>query len=177
VVAQTAAVDGLGALLASIKQAGPLMSARMTAMGIKDAVAMALRRPPVMLAIVAAPGELGAMTTPDALPGMKAVAGPDWQEQICAREVLLIGLNRPGRRTAQVRCPMLFVIADHDAVTPPRLTQKAASSAPHRAEVRRYPTGHFDLYVGEWFERASTDMVAFLLAHLGAHRPVGSARI
>jgi hypothetical protein len=30
----------------------------------------------------------------------------------------------------------------------------------------RYPIGHFDVYMGEWFERAISDETAFLTRHL-----------
>ena len=32
--------------------------------------------------------------------------------------------------------------------------------------MRGYPIGHFDIYVGEWFERAIADQVAFLKRNL-----------
>ena len=51
---------------------------------------------------------------------------------------------------------------------PSRLTvfaQAAAARAPH-AEVRTYPGGHFDIYVGTTFERAVADQVEFLTRHL-----------
>jgi uncharacterized protein len=36
-----------------------------------------------------------------------------------------------------------------------------------KAEVRRYPLGHFDAYTGEWLERIVGDQISFLHAHLG----------
>lgn len=33
-------------------------------------------------------------------------------------------------------------------------------------ELRRYAAGHFDVYVGEWFERTVADQVEFLTRHL-----------
>ncbi len=35
-----------------------------------------------------------------------------------------------------------------------------------RAEVVRYPVGHFDVYFDEPFERSVSDQTAFLLKHL-----------
>jgi hypothetical protein len=35
-----------------------------------------------------------------------------------------------------------------------------------RAEIKRYPTGRFDIYVGEWWERALADQAEFLGRHL-----------
>ncbi len=42
---------------------------------------------------------------------------------------------------------------------------KAAGLAP-RGEVRRYDASHFDIYVGDVFERAVSDQVEFLAQHL-----------
>jgi fermentation-respiration switch protein FrsA (DUF1100 family) len=65
-----------------------------------------------------------------------------------------------------VSCPILFVVADDDEITPSDLAAKAAARAP-RAEVRHYPGGHFDLYVGELFEQVVADETEFLVRHLG----------
>jgi hypothetical protein len=48
-----------------------------------------------------------------------------------------------------------------DVVTPPEPARKAARDAP-LGELIEYPGGHFDIYVGEPFERAVTDQIAFL---------------
>jgi hypothetical protein len=42
---------------------------------------------------------------------------------------------------------------------------KSANNAP-RAEVKRYPIGHFDIYIGEGFERAVAGQTDFLKRHL-----------
>ena len=41
-----------------------------------------------------------------------------------------------------------------------------AEAAPE-GELRRYPIGHFDVYVGEAFENAVADQTEFLKRHLG----------
>ena len=52
-----------------------------------------------------------------------------------------------------------------DVVTPPAPARKAAAAAP-RGELIEYPGGHFDIYVGEPFERAIADQLEFLDRHL-----------
>jgi hypothetical protein len=42
----------------------------------------------------------------------------------------------------------------------------AAAAAPSGSEVKRYPIGHFDIYLGEWFERAVADQTEFLSKRL-----------
>ena len=48
---------------------------------------------------------------------------------------------------------------------------EAASKAP-RAEVKHYPIGHFDIYTGQWFDRAVADQAGFLTRHLLGDRAI-----
>jgi pimeloyl-ACP methyl ester carboxylesterase len=170
VIAMTPAVDLPATLLATMRESDPWISVRLMAAAAHDLLAGARGRAPVTVPIVGEPGELGVLTTPDAAPGMAALAGPDWRNAACARELLLASGNRPAKRVPEIRCPILFVLADSDAVAPADIAQKAAFAAPGRAEVRRYPAGHFDVYEGEWFERACADTLFFLGRHLAARK-------
>jgi len=60
-----------------------------------------------------------------------------------------------------VACPLLVCVCEADQTTPPEPAAQMAQNAP-RGEIVRYPIGHFDIYVGEAFERAVEDQVAFL---------------
>ena len=44
----------------------------------------------------------------------------------------------------------------------PAAAEAAARRAGKLATVKHYAMGHFDIYLGEWFERSVTDQVAFL---------------
>jgi hypothetical protein len=48
---------------------------------------------------------------------------------------------------------------------PANTTLRHAAKAPH-GEIRRYPARHFDIYIGEHFERIVADQLAFLGAHV-----------
>jgi pimeloyl-ACP methyl ester carboxylesterase len=122
-----------------------------------------------MLASVGPPGSAAAMNSPDAEPGFRALCPPglEWPNEAAARIVLHTIFYRPTVRAADIRCPILFAVGEDDVITPPDLAEKAAARAP-RSELRRYPGGHFDLYVGEAFDRVVADESDFLLAHLGA---------
>jgi pimeloyl-ACP methyl ester carboxylesterase len=132
---------------------------------LRDQLRAWLGREPVMLDVVGPPGALAAMTTPDAEPGYRAIVPPDWVDQVCARIVLRLGTYRPGRGVGRIACPVLFCVCDDDAVTPPGPAVAAAGRAP-RGELRRYPGGHFDAYVGELFERIVAEQTGFLTEHL-----------
>jgi uncharacterized protein len=66
----------------------------------------------------------------------------------------------------EVQCPILIQIADRDQVAPPPGARAAAWRAKGRVEVREYPCAHFDIYLGEWRERAIADQLHFLRRHL-----------
>lgn len=40
---------------------------------------------------------------------------------------------------------------------------------PRRGEIKLYDTGHFDIYVGEHFERNVSDQIDFLTHHVPVH--------
>jgi len=164
VIAQVPFVDGFANLL----RLGRMHALRLTLEGLRDQAGALARRPPHMLASVGPPGSTAVMNSPDAEPGFRALNPPglQWPNEAAARVALRVSSYRPIRRAARVRCPILFAVADDDVITPPDLAVKAASLAP-RAEVRHYPGGHFDPYVGELFERVVEDQVEFLLRHLG----------
>jgi uncharacterized protein len=168
VISQVPNMDGIAALINLARYAGPGHLARLVLAGLRDLAASLRGRPPVMIPLVAAPGALGAMTSPDAEPGYRAIAGSSWRNEVAARLALNAGTYRPGLQADRLPCPILIQIADQDAIAPPKAAQDAAWRATGRAEVRTYPIGHFDIYRGEPFERAIADQLHFLRRHVDA---------
>jgi uncharacterized protein len=178
VISVLPAMDGLASLLTLARYAGVGQLARLTLLGLRDQLAALLGRPPVMAPVVGAPGTVAAMSSPDAEPGFRAVAGPTWRNEVAARIALSAGSYRPGLQADRLPCPLLVQIGDRDAIAPAKPAHDAAFRATGRAEVRTYPIGHFDVCVGEPFERAVADQLHFLRRHLGARaagRPVAHA--
>jgi pimeloyl-ACP methyl ester carboxylesterase len=140
----------------------------MTALALRDLLGSLRGRAPVLAPAVGAPGSVAFMTTPDAEPGMRAVAGPSWRNEVAARIALQAGAYRPGLQADRLPCPILIQIADQDSVAPVKAAQDAAWLATGRSEVRTYPIGHFDIYGGAPFERAIADQLHFLGRHVGA---------
>ncbi len=93
------------------------------------------------------------------------MAGPSWRNEICARSVLGVALNRPVQVASRVRCPLLVQVGDHDTIAPPAAAVVVAERAP-QAEVRRYPIEHFGVYVLPGQAHALADQVQFLRRHL-----------
>jgi pimeloyl-ACP methyl ester carboxylesterase len=107
------------------------------------------------------------MNSPDAEPGYRALFKDqsEFRNEVTALFGLRLGPYRPVRSANRIACPWLVCICERDVVTPPQPAFAAAARAPN-SEVRTYDVGHFDIYVGETFERAVADQVAFLERHL-----------
>ena len=166
VISQAPHIDGIRTLA----RLGPANAARLTVAGVRDGVAALLGRGPVRIPLVGPPGTMAAMTTPDAESGYRSIydEGFEWREDVAPRVALAMPLYRPGRRAADVECPMLVQVASNDLITPPGPAIEAAGQAP-RGELAIYAgLEHFDIYRGEHFERAVTDQIDFLTRHMGA---------
>ncbi len=164
IVAQCPFTDGL----ASLPRLGTRNIALSTVAGLRDRVRALAGRSPHYIPAVGPPGTLAVMSTPDAQPGFAGITSPNspWENRVAARIALTVGLARPGRAVWRLRAPILFCVCELDAFSSASQTLKYAARAPH-GEIRRYPVGHFDIYVGQVFERAVTDQTAFLTRTLG----------
>lgn len=162
-VVQCPFTDGLASLLAM----DTVTSLRLSARGLRDLVASGLRRPPVTVATSGAPGTVALMTAPDAQPGYLALvpSSQDFTNEVAARIALSVAFQFPGRAAADVECPILFSICETDSVAPAKASKRHAAKAP-RGEVKVYPEGHFDIYLGEPFERVIADQIEFLGRHV-----------
>jgi dienelactone hydrolase len=172
VIATAARVPGIAAVvsqcpftdsIASLGTLTPLISARITAMAMRDLFGARFGASPVMVQTAGNPGEVALMNAPDAYPGyLKLVPdGTDLRNEVAARIGVTILPYRPGRLAAKVPCPILFCICESDTVAPSGPTRRYAAAAP-RGEVKLYPEGHFEIYVGDAFERVIADQLEFL---------------
>lgn len=163
VISQAPHMDGIPTLNA----AGPANVRRMTVAGLRDLAGGLLGRPPRLMPVVGPPGTLAAMNSPDAEPGYRALIPPGhpWPNRFVPRAVLNLPGYRPVRKARLVKAPLLVQVMTDDVVTPPKPAGRAAAEAP-RGESIEYSGGHFDVYVGERFERAVADQIDFLQRNL-----------
>jgi len=163
IVCQCPFTDGL----ASLPRLGARNIAHATLAGLRDELGARAGRRPYYIPAVGPPGTFAIMSTPDAQPGFAALTPPEtlWENRVAARIGLRVALYRPGRAAARVRCPALFCVCEQDVITPPGPTLRHAARAP-RGEVKRYPVGHFEIYVGDTWARAVADQTEFLVRSL-----------
>jgi len=159
VIAQCPFTDGPASTLAM----HPLAALKVTAAAIGDLIGARRGKAPKLVDLAGPPGSRALMTAPDAYPGYTALwpADDPPADQVAARVGLAIPFDRPGRAARKLHCPAFFAVCLDDSVAPAKTTLRHVAKAP-RAEVRGYPYGHFDIYLGEPFERVIADQLDFL---------------
>lgn len=162
VVSQGAAMDGLAAVLLILRYAGPLQLLRLTAHALRDLAGALLRRQPHLIPVVGPPGSLAAITPEGAEAGYTHIMGPTFRNEMCARGILPIMVNRPVTFASKVTAPALLVMATQDNVAPPSAVRTVAKKLAGRVQVESFDVGHFDIYVGETFEKSVAVQTAFL---------------
>lgn len=164
-IAQCPFTDGPASVLAiDVKT-----NVRVTALALADQAAKVLGMEPVRVNTVGLPGEVALMTSADTTPGYLAMLKASGLEtvpsHVPARIALQLVRYRPGKWAKKVKCPMLFAVCEADSVAPAGPTLRYARQAP-KGEIRLYSKGHFDIYLGEAFERNVADQLAFLQRHV-----------
>lgn len=162
-IAQCPFTDGFASAFAI----PPRSSVKVTARALRDAIGARLGRAPVMVPSYGPPGSTSLMSTPDSVAGVTALIpeGRHVPGDVAARFGVDIIRHFPGRQARNVDCPIFFAICEKDTVAPPKPTKEYAAKAP-KGEVRLYDAGHFDIYVGDAFERNVTDQIDFLRRHV-----------
>lgn len=168
VISQCPFTDGI----ATAPRLGAVNLVKATAAGLRDQLGALAGRAPQYMAAVGEPGSFAAMTTAESKPGMDALIPEQtrWENRVAARITLRLASYRPGRRAPFISCPLLGCVCDRDSLAPADRTVALLSKAP-LAEIKRYPIGHFEIYVGEWWERAVADQTEFLSRHLLKREP------
>jgi len=169
--AQGAMMDGWAALVNYWRYAGTTRLIRLAGLGLVDALRALAGRSPVTVPVIAKPGGLAAMSSPDAYAGYMALAPPGWRNELCARFALTLGAYRPIIHAPRVACPALVQVCRHDSVAPAAAAVAAARRMGRRAEMKLYDCGHFDIYAAPVFHEAVRDQLAFFDRALRHRRP------
>lgn len=80
--------------------------------------------------------------------------------------IWLFLLQFPIEYAKNVRCPMLLQICEKDNLVSINSIIETAKRLGEYAEVKRYPIGLFDIYLGDHFEKSVCDQIAFFKKHL-----------
>jgi pimeloyl-ACP methyl ester carboxylesterase len=119
---------------------------------------------PHHIPVVGRPGTLAFLNAPGAFDGYARVVAESetFENYLCARLLLMTDGLDVVEAAANVRCPGLFVVCAHDNLVSAESHVRAAAALGEKAAVISYPIGHFDIYEGEYFEKAVGEMGKFL---------------
>lgn len=158
VISQVPHMDGLATL-----KAIPLGSVlKMTVAGLRDLIGNIFGHPDYS-PVVGHPGELAAMSSPEAYDGYLGLMpeGSNWENRVLSRVFLKIALYSPGRHARKVQAPTLVVVGQRDSVTPPDAARKVARQLPN-GELVELNSNHFEPYQGDMFETNIRHQLDFL---------------
>jgi dienelactone hydrolase len=132
--------------------------------GQRDMMRARLGLSPHKIPIVGKPGTVAFLPLADAYDGYSKLVSEDFVNEMCPRVILRSHGFRPDKQIQNVRCPILIQICDHDTLAP--TSPETEEELRKYAEVKHYPIGHFDIYVGDDFEKGVTDQLDFFKKHL-----------
>lgn len=159
-------MDGRASSLAALSHAGVAATLRLAWHGVVDVLGAMLGRAPRLIRLAAPVGQVAFMATHDALEGYSRIWPAGFINGAAARLALSFGTYRPGFAITRVKCPVHIIVCEQDSVAPASAALATAKLGNDRVELKRYPIGHFDVYIGDGFERAVTDQLAFFAKHL-----------
>ncbi|NIN71152.1 MAG: alpha/beta fold hydrolase [Gemmatimonadetes bacterium] len=166
VIAQCPGLDGRAAALQGYRKVGIRNGLRLIMHGQRDLVRSWLGLSPHKIPIVGKPGSIACMPVQDAYDGYARIASESFVNEVCARITIRGDKYRPVTKAKKVRCPVLLLICENDELAPVSAAEETAEKLGDLAEAKRYPIGHFDIYIGAYFERSVSDQLEFLLKHL-----------
>ncbi|UCH20819.1 MAG: alpha/beta hydrolase [Deltaproteobacteria bacterium] len=164
VSAQCPGLDGRASAKMAFKREG--INFRMIMQGQRDIVRSWLGFSPHKIPIVGKPGSIACLTASDAYDGYATLASQNFINEACARIIIRGDKYRPVKHTPNVRCPVLLQICDHDSITLKSAVEETIKKLGKYAEVKHYPIGHFDIYMGNYFEKSVSDQLEFFKKHL-----------
>ena len=141
-------------------------TAQFTAAAVIDVIGARRGKAPHLVPVVADARRVAVFTEPYAKVAFEALGGErvGWRNALAPR--FLFELPRYRRGTAErLQMPVLMCLGDNDLQASSRYAAHIASLMP-LVEIRHYPVGHFDVYLGALCDEIISTQVEFLHRHL-----------
>ncbi len=175
VSAQCPLLDGAETGIAALKIEGIKASIgralRMIPHGQRDLVRSWLGLSPHRIPLVGKQGTVAVLPDPAAWDALGQLAPDDFVNEVCARILIRMDKYRPVRSIGKVHCPVLLQVTHDEISFQMSAIRKVEERLGELAEIIRYPTGHFGIYLGSNFEKSVSDQLEFFTRHL---RPLSS---
>jgi len=166
VVAQCPGLDGHASGEMVLKRVGIGHGLRLVMHGQRDLMRSLFGLSPHKIPIAGKPGTISCLNTPDAYDGYRELVPDTFINEVCARILIRGDKYRPVKQAKHVRCPVLLQVCEHDTIIPRSAAEETEKQLGKYAEAIYYPIGHFDIYIGDNFEKAIGDQLGFLKKHL-----------
>lgn len=167
VSSQVPLLDGNAGGMQVVKQIGLWHLLKMAfGHGLRDLVRSWLRLSPHTIPLLGKPGSIAALADAGAWKFFNQIAPDDFINKVCARILIRMDKYHPIKHTSRIRCPVLLQVCDKDISLPMKVIVKAEKNLGELVEVIHYPIDHFDIYIGENFEKAVSDQLDFFKKHL-----------
>jgi pimeloyl-ACP methyl ester carboxylesterase len=164
VCAQCPGLDNEASSKMFVKTLGVGHILRLVIHGQRDMMRSRLGLSPHKIPIVGKPGSLAFFPVLDAYEGYGKLVPENFINEVCARVVLRSHGYKPVEHVRNVHCPILIQICDNDSLAP--ISAETEKELSKYAEVKHYPIGHFDIYIGSDFEKSVNDQINFFKTHL-----------
>jgi uncharacterized protein len=123
---------------------------------------------PNTIPIVGRPGTVAMLTDPEAYAFFAENAPLNYPNETPARIMIRVDKYRPILKVKDVHSPVLFLLAENDTTDPIETVEEAASLLGERAQIKRYPITHYEIYTEENFEKSINDELEFLEKCIGS---------
>jgi uncharacterized protein len=166
IVAQCPGVDGRASAELAFETLPIGYNLRMLMHGQRDLVRSWLGLSPHKVPIVGKPGSIALMTASNAYKAFAQLAPDGFVNEACARIIIRGDKYRPIKYAHDVQCPVLLQICEKDQLVSVESIEETAMILGKRAQIKRYPIGHFDVYFGKNHETSVHYQVEFFRKHL-----------
>lgn len=113
--------------------------------------------------------ELSFMPTTDSYNGYLSIVNPDyfWSGEVPARVFFNLVRYRPIQEVRNITIPVLFIAAQKDSIISIESSRETATNIAPFAQYHEWNINHFDIYHGQWFEKAVSTQLDFLDQYIG----------
>ncbi|AVD55342.1 MULTISPECIES: alpha/beta hydrolase [Heyndrickxia] len=147
--------------LATMKTVSPLSALKIFPFVIADVLSSITGYHPVMIKLVDAHGKVAMMAVPDYKEVFKLMPeNLKFVNKAPARTVLEFFKCSPSRYTKNIEIPIFYAVCRKDTLAPAWATIKCAKRS-KKATIKAYDCGHFNIYLGDYFENAIVDYIDF----------------
>lgn len=111
------------------------------------------------------------MPSKDCYQGFKSILHADyyWSGEVPARVFFHLIRYRPITSLRKINIPVLFIAAKQDSWIPIESSREAATNIAPFVDYYEWDMAHFDIYHGQWLEKAISTQLAFLHQHIGVN--------